>query len=74
MTTYSISEAAGKLGISVSVLRREIYKKKLTGRKFGGRVYILDSDLEDYVMQCSTDPANDRGYEAKVKFHEGSLR
>ena len=38
MTTYSIYEAADKLGISVSVLRREIYKKKLTGRKFGGRV------------------------------------
>ena len=45
MTTYSIYEAAAKLGISVPVLRREIYKKKLTGRKFGGRVYILDSDL-----------------------------
>lgn len=66
MTTYSINEAAGKLGISVSVLRREIYKKRLTGRKFGGRVYILDSDLEDYVKLCSTDPANDKGYEARL--------
>lgn len=27
MTTYLIYEAADKLGISVSVLRREIYKK-----------------------------------------------
>ena len=66
MTTYSIYEAADKLGISVSVLRREIYKKKLTGRKFGGRVYILDSDLEDYVRLCSTDPDNDKGYEMKL--------
>lgn len=66
MTTYSIYEAADKLGISVSVLRREIYKKKLTGRKFGGRVYILDSDLEDYVRLCSTDPDNDKGYEVKL--------
>lgn len=66
MTTYSIYEAADKLGISVPVLRREINRKKLTGRKFGGRVYILDSDLEDYVKQCSTDPENDRGYEAKL--------
>ena len=66
MTTYSIFEAADKLGISVPVLRREIARKKLSGRKFGGRVYILDSDLEDYVKQCSTDPANDRGYEAKL--------
>ena len=64
MTTYSIYEAADKLGISVS--RREIYKKKLTGRKFGGRVYILDSDLEDYVRLCSTDPDNDKGYEVKL--------
>ena len=66
MTTYSIYEAADKLGISVSVLRREIYKKKLTGHKFGGRVYILDSDLEDYVRLCSTDPDNDKGYEVKL--------
>lgn len=66
MTTYSIYEAADKLGISVSVLRREIYKKKFTGRKFGGRVYILDSDLEDYVRLCSTDPDNDKGYEVKL--------
>ena len=66
MTTYSIYEAADKLGISVSVLRREICKKKLTGRKFGGRVYILDSDLEDYVRLCSTDPDNNRGYEAQL--------
>ena len=51
MTTYSIYEAAEKLGIS---------------RKFGGRVYILDSDLEDYVKQCSTDPSNDKGYEAQL--------
>ena len=47
-------------------MRREIYKKKLTGRKFGGRVYILDSDLEDYVRLCSTDPDNDKGYEVKL--------
>ncbi len=66
MTTYSIYEAADKLGISVSVLRREIYRKKLTGRKFGGRVYILDSDLEDYVKLCSTDPSNDKGYESQL--------
>lgn len=66
MTTYSIYEAADNLGISVSVLRWEIYKKKLTGRKFGGRVYILDSDLEDYVKKCSTDPSNDKGYEAQL--------
>ena len=66
MTTYSIYEAAEKLGISVPVLRREIYKKRLTGRKFGGRVYILYSDLEDYVKLCSTDPSNNRGYEAQL--------
>ena len=48
------------------MLRREIYKKKLTGRKFGGRVYILDSDLEDYVKLCSTDPDNNKGYEAQL--------
>ena len=66
MTIYSIYEAAAKLGISVPVLRREIYKKKLTGRKFGGRVYILDSDLEDYVKLCSTDPDNSKGYEAQL--------
>lgn len=66
MTTYSIYEAADKLGISVSVLRREIYRKKLIGRKFGGRVYVLDSDLEDYVKLCSTDPDNNKGYEAQL--------
>ncbi len=66
MTTYSINEAAEKLGISVPVLRREINRKKLTDRKFGGRVYILESDLEDYVKLCSTDPSNDKGYEAQL--------
>ena len=66
MTTYSIYEASDKLGISVSVLRREIYRKKLTGRKFGGRVYILDSDLEDYVKLCSTDQSNVKGYESQL--------
>ena len=31
-------------------------KKKLTGRKFGGRVSTIDSDLEAYVRNCSTNP------------------
>lgn len=56
MNIYSISEAAEKLGVSIPILRREISKKKLTGRKFGGRVYIIDSDLEAYVRNCSTNP------------------
>lgn len=59
MNIYSISEAAEKLGISIPILRREISKKKLTGRKFGGRVYIIDSDLEAYVRNCSTNPDSD---------------
>lgn len=66
MTTYSIFEAAKMLGISVPVLRREITRKKLVGRKYGGRVYILESDLEDYVKLCSTDPDKCRGYEEEL--------
>lgn len=66
MTTYSINEAAAIIGVSVPVIRREITKKKLTGHKFGGRVYILDSDLQDYVKLCSTDPDNYRGYEEQL--------
>lgn len=59
MNIYSISEAANKLGVSIPILRREISKKKLTGRKFGGRVYIIESDLEAYVRKCSTNPDSD---------------
>lgn len=66
MTTYSIHEAAEKLGISVSVLRREITKKRLTGRKFGGRMYIIDSDLENYVKNSSTNPGYDNGVSERL--------
>lgn len=72
MNIYSISEAAEKLGISIPILRREISKKKLTGRKFGGRVYIIDSDLEAYVRNCSTNPDSD-DYVLDQLFNGGSV-
>ena len=71
MNIYSISEAAEKLGISIPILRREISKKKLTGRKFGGRVYIIDSDLEAYGKNCSTNPDSD-DYVLDQLFNGGS--
>lgn len=71
MNIYSISEAAEKLGVSIPILRREISKKKLTGRKFGGRVYIIDSDLEAYVRNCSTNPDSD-DYVLDQLFNGGS--
>lgn len=71
MNIYSISEAAEKLGVSIPILRREICKKKLTGRKFGGRVYIIDSDLEAYVRNCSTNPDSD-DYVVEQLFNGGS--
>ena len=54
MKTLTLNEAAETLQVSVSVLRREIEKGRLIGRKFGGRIYIFGDDLENYVDSCAT--------------------
>lgn len=54
MKMYSITEVSEMLTISSQVIRREISKNKLVGHRFGGRVYVLEEDLEAYIKQAST--------------------
>ena len=52
---WRLAELANLLGVSHGFLRTEIRRRKLTARKCGRAVLILESDLNDYLEQRRLD-------------------
>jgi excisionase family DNA binding protein len=56
----TIREAAGKLGLSVDSLYREVASGRLAAARIGpsGRkIFVSDEDLADYLRRCRTSAA-----------------
>ena len=54
---YTLNEAAEMLNISPQTLRREIDRGKIAAYRFGGRYFILKSDLLDYIKRSIYNPS-----------------
>ena len=53
---YTLNDAAEKLNIFPQTLRREIKRGKIAAYLFGGRYFILKSDLLDYIKRSIYNP------------------
>lgn len=51
ITSYSLKEAAERVGVSRITLWRDIRDGKLVVQKTGTRVFIFADDLLDYVLR-----------------------
>jgi excisionase family DNA binding protein len=47
----SVDEVAAELGVSAGLVRLELGRGQLKGTRFGRRVLIMRSDLEDYLTE-----------------------
>jgi excisionase family DNA binding protein len=50
---WSLEEISNSTGLSVAFLRNELRAGRLTFKKFGRRVLILDEDLQSYLANGS---------------------
>lgn len=60
----TINEAANKLGVSHSTIRREIRDSRLAARRVRARILVDDDDFARYLRACqvpsSAPPASDQ--------------
>lgn len=49
MKFYTLKDLTHMLPVSEQVMRREIENGRLTARKLGGRIYVIDDDLKIYL-------------------------
>lgn len=71
MKLYTIDEISEMFSVSSQVIRREIKSNKLVGHRFGGRIYVMQEDLDAYINQSATNNAKPEAVSAprKVKRH-----
>jgi hypothetical protein len=56
-----ISEAAGKLGLSLDVARKQVQRGQLPAEKVGNRWYVLMDQIEAKPPELGSDPSQSEG-------------
>ena len=59
---WSLAEISEATGLSIGFLRNEVRAKRLSVRRFGRRVLVLDDALKSYLSEGSNNQENSDTY------------